>query len=334
MFKLAFPWLLLLLPLPLLIRWLMPSGKVQENAALKVPFFNAIQQMLGSATSLKGQAPLIHQLLLYSAWGLLIIALAGPQWLGAPVELPRSGRDIMLAVDLSGSMQIPDMSLNGKRVDRLTVVKQAASRFIKKREGDRVGLILFGTKAYLQTPLTFDRKTVAEMLDDASIGLAGEKTAIGDAIGLAIKRLSKASEKSRVLILLTDGGNNAGMVKPLEAAKMAAKQGIRIFTIGLGANRLVVPSIFGPRVISPTSDLDEKTLKEIAEISHGLFFRAENTTELNNVYKSIDKLVPVQSDKDSFRPIKPLYPWPLGLALLISLWFALRRVGLLKLDLT
>jgi Ca-activated chloride channel family protein len=234
----------------------------------------------------------------------------------------------MLALDLSGSMQTPDMELNGHYFDRLAVVKIAARKFIQARTGDRLGLILFGTQAYLQTPLTFDQKTVLEMLNDATIGLAGSQTAIGDAVGLALKQLGRAPGHSKVIILLTDGGNNAGTVSPLDAAAMAKKLGIKIYTIGIGAKRLVVQGLFGPQVIHPTNELDEETLKKMAKITGGLFFRADSGEELKQVYAEINKLVPIVSAKNIFRPIKPLYPWSLGLALILSLLMALRKTNL------
>jgi len=163
------------------------------------------------------------------------------------------------------------------------------------------------------------------MLNDASIGLAGPQTAIGDAIGLAIKRLEKTPGKSKVLVLLTDGANNSGSVDPLDAASMAKQFGIKIYTIGIGANRLVVPGLFGPQVIHPTRSLDEKTLQEIAQTTGGLFFRATNSADLQRVYQKLNKIVPVISAKSIFRPIDPLYPWPLGLAVLLSFFIALKR---------
>lgn len=318
------PWLLLLIPVPLIIYWLLPAARHIGFSALKIPFFKNIAGFK-SHHSLNSKFSLFALLLGLLLWSLIVIAASGPQWLGKPVTLPQSGRDIILAVDLSGSMRIPDMELHGRAVNRLEVVKTAARKFIRARKGDRLGLILFGTRAYLQTPLTFDRKTVLQMLDDASIGLAGPQTAIGDALGLAIKRLKKAPGKSKVIILLTDGGNNSGVASPIQAAKVAKELGIKIYTIGIGANRLVVPGIFGPQVVHPTSALDEATLKQIAKLTNGIFFRAQSSQDLNRVYESINQIIPVVSAKNIFRPVKPLYPWPLGLALVLSCFIAARR---------
>ncbi len=328
MFDFAQPLILCLLPLPLLVMWLLPAAKNIQHAALKVPFFNALSNLSATTAFAKRRPSIFFAAIPFLIWVLLVIAAAGPQWLGKPLALPRSGRDIMLAVDISGSMQIPDMAFHGQRTDRLSIVKYAADNFIKQRTGDRLGLILFGSKAYLQTPLTFDRKTVEQMLNDASIGLAGTQTAIGDAIGLAIKRLSNTPQKSRVLILLTDGANNSGVVSPLSAAKVAAKAGIKIYTIGIGASQMIVPGVFGPMAVKTNNELDEKSLKQIAKITGGLFFRAQNGKDLERVYQRLDQLEPVTTDKNVFRPIMPLYPWPLASALILSMFMCLRILKL------
>ncbi len=319
MFNFAWPWLLLILPLPLLVRWLLPPFSTR-SAAIKIPFFNALRTTIGSSRWHFSNATNLGRLILASLiWILLVLAAAGPQWLGKPINLPRKGRNIMLAVDLSGSMATPDMTWHGKPATRLQVVKQVADRFIQQRVGDRLGLILFGTRAYLQTPLTFDRTTVQQMLNDATVGLAGPRTAIGDAVGLAIKRLQHYPNDSRVLILLTDGGNNSGHVLPIDAAKVAAKEHIRIYTVGLGAERMVVQGIFGPQVVNPSAGLDEKMLQAVAKITGGLYFRAKNPQDLAHVYHSLDQLEPIASGKATYRPITQLYPWPLGLAFLLVL---------------
>jgi Ca-activated chloride channel family protein len=224
----------------------------------------------------------------------------------------------MLAVDLSGSMRTPDMIIDGKSYTRIAVVKDVGSKFINQRSGDRVGLILFGSKPYLQTPLTFDRQTVKEMLNDATIGLAGEQTAIGDAIALAVKQLISYPSTSKALILLTDGGNNTGVFDPIDAAKLAQKEHIKIYTIGLGAKQLTIQTMFGPQVINPSSDLDIDSLRQIAQITGGQFFRAEDGNELQNIYTKINSLEPVKSDSATVRPKTLLYPWTLSLALLLS----------------
>ncbi len=328
MIHVAYPWIIVLLPLPWLIWRFMPRTTTQGAAALKIPFFNQLQQQL---QNLPQKQTLFfsrwRRYLLILMWLLLIVSGMGLQWQGAPLQLPRNGRDILLAIDLSGSMQTPDMKLHGKTESRLAIVKQVANQFIAKRVGDRIGLILFGTHAYLQTPLTFDRTTVRYMLNDASIGLAGIRTAIGDAIGLSIKRLLHYPKDSRALILMTDGGNNAGTIEPIKAAQMAAQAGIKIYTIGLGANRMVVNSPFGPQVINPSSDLDINLLKRIAKITGGEFFRANQGDTLEKVYQKINQLEPIKGDKVTLRPMTPLYPYPLSallclgfILLIVYLW--------------
>jgi Ca-activated chloride channel family protein len=325
MMQLEWPWALALLPLPLLLRYLLPAAEEARDAALRVPFLDDF-----AASQQTRQRPELKRWLLALAalaWLCLVLAASRPQWLGDPVDIPISGRDLMLAVDLSGSMQIEDFSINGQTVDRLSATKHVAERFIQQRQGDRLGLILFGRQAYLQTPLTFDRHTVNTLLQEAVIGLAGKETAIGDAIGLAIKRLRDRQKDSRVLILLTDGANTAGEVEPLKAAELAAEQGLKIYTIGIGADEMIRYSIFGTRRINPSADLDEKTLRAVAETTGGQYFRARNTEELNKIYRLLDELEPVQQDNRSFRPSSALFYWPLSLALLIAALITLLRLS-------
>ncbi|MGZ8159105.1 MAG: vWA domain-containing protein [Methylobacter sp.] len=325
MIHFEWPWLLAALPLPLLIRWLVPAKMPVEQAALKVPFLDDFSDGETRAVSQTRQWPL---LLAAIAWLLLVVACTRPQWLGEPIEQAVSGRDLMLAVDLSGSMEEQDFVINKRSVDRLTAAKMVATDFINRRVGDRIGLILFGTQAYLQTPLTFDRKTVMTLLNESVLGLAGDNTAIGDAIGLAVKRLKNEQANSRVLVLMTDGANTAGEVSPLKAAELAAANHLKIYTIGIGADEMIVRSFFGNRKINPSVDLDEKTLIKIAESTGGQYYRARNTDELNNIYMRLDELEPVEKDKQYFRPRSELYYWPLSLALALAAGIALSKVRL------
>jgi Ca-activated chloride channel family protein len=325
MIHFEWPWLLSLLPLPLLIRWLLPAHKPVEQAALKVPFLDDFSEGDARVISQTGRWPFLAAAV---AWILLIAACTRPQWLGEPIEQAVSGRDLMLAVDLSGSMEVQDFVINKQAVDRLTATKWVAGDFINRRVGDRIGLILFGTQAYLQTPLTFDRKTVMTLLDESAIGLAGDNTAIGDAIGLAVKRLKNQEVNSRVLILMTDGANTAGEVSPLKAAELAAENQLKIYTIGIGADEMLVRSFFGAQRVNPSQDLDEKTLTAIAEKTGGVYFRARNTDELNKIYQLLDQLEPVEKDKQYFRPRSELYYWPLAGALLLAAAIVLSRVRL------
>lgn len=317
----AWIWALAALPLPLLIAWLWPQANAQPQASLELPF-EEVMTLTGSVTR---QTPNKLRLLLASLiWILLVIAAARPQHVGEPTQLPLSGRDLMLAVDISGSMEIADMKIQKQTVTRLTAVKAVASEFIERRKGDRLGLILFGDQAYLQTPLTFDRETIKTQLQEAAIGLAGKRTAIGDAIGLAVKRLRQQAEDNRILILLTDGYNTAGEVAPLKAAELAHHEKVRIYTIGMGAEHIVVDTLFGKQRMANT-ELDETTLKFIASMTGGQYFRARNVNELQKIYASIDKIEPVSQDVQTFRPVDELYYWPLGSAVILSLLMVLFR---------
>ena len=325
MIHFEWPWLLVALPLPLIVRWLMPPDQPVQQAALKVPFLDDFSEDEAKSVSQRRRWPLSLSII---AWLLLVIASIRPQWLGEPIEQAVSGRDLMLAVDLSGSMEEQDFIINNRRVDRLTATKWVAGQFIERRVGDRLGLILFGTQAYLQTPLTFDRTTVLTLLNESALGLAGENTAIGDAIGLAVKRLKNQQADSRVLILLTDGANTAGEVLPIKAAELAAEHHLKIYTIGIGADEMVVRSFFGARKINPSVDLDEDTLTTIAEKTGGRYFRARNTEELEQIYHILDQLEPVEKDKQYFRPRSELFYWPLSFALLIVAVITIARLRL------
>jgi Ca-activated chloride channel family protein len=321
------PWVFVVLVLPLAARYLMRPAPAAEEAALRVPSVGPFA-LGGEVHTLSARGRRWPLWLAAAAWLLLVAAAARPVWLGPPIDLPVSGRDLLLAVDLSGSMGTRDYTLDGRRVNRLTAVKSIAGQFIQRRVGDRLGLILFGLKAYVQTPLTFDRKTVDTLLHESAIGLAGNQTAIGDAIGLAVKELRRYPHGNKVLILLTDGANDAGEVDPRQAAKLAAKEGLTIYTIGIGADAMTVSTLFGPQQVNPSQDLDEDTLRAIAKTTGGRYFRARDAAELNKIYGIIDKLQPVNREKQTFRPRRSLFFWPLGLALLLAVplaWMAGRR---------
>lgn len=317
MISFHWPWLFLLLPLPLLVRLLWRPAPALEEAALRVPDLGPFA--FGGAPQLAaGHGGRRLWWLALPAWLLLVAAAAQPVWYGRAVELPVSGRDLMLAVDLSGSMSTKDYMLHGEAVSRLTAIKSIAGDFIKRRVGDRIGLILFGSQAYVQAPLTFDRKTVDTLLQESAIGLAGNQTAIGDAIGLAVKELRRTPHGNKVLILLTDGANDAGEVDPLKAAKLAARDGMTIYTIGIGAKSIMVPSIFGMQRVNPSQDLDEDTLRAIAKATGGRYFRGSDSTKLSQIYSVIDQLQPIDRQQQTFRPQRSLFFWPLGLALLLA----------------
>lgn len=325
MFEWHWPWAFYLVPLPLILFWLLPIVKRQE-AALKVPNISLWKTNQGAshAYSQKSWPKWVIPSLL---WLCIITAMARPHILGDVVELPTSGRDLILAVDLSGSMNIEDMQSEGRPVNRLFTVKKVLNNFIRERKGDRLGLVLFGSQAYLQSPLTFDWQTIQTLMNEAQIGLAGKQTAIGDAIGLTIKRLQSNPEQSRVVILLTDGANTAGEVEPLKAAELAQQSKVKIYTIGLGADSMEVSSFFGTRQVNPSRDLDEGTLQKMADLTGGHYFRAKDSKELEQIYDLIDELEPTEKDPEIFRPQTNMYFWPLGAALILSFLLALQGIG-------
>jgi len=320
-FSIAWPWLLLLAPLPWLLRLLLPASRSGDLQALRVPWFSAVAG--GKAGWMRRPWLALVATLI---WLLLLLAASRPQWIGEIESLPVSGRDLLLAVDISGSMDTQDMILNRTAVNRLKVVKKVAGEFIKRRHGDRVGLILFGSRAYLQTPLTFDTETTATLLDESEIGLAGRETAIGDAIGLAVKRLRDDAASDRVLVLLTDGANTSGEVQPLQAAEFAARDGLTVYTVGVGADEMMVQDFFGSRVVNPSADLDEETLRTIAEQTGGRYFRARDAKGLEKIYEILDELEPVESDVEIIRPIDELFHWPMGIAWVLALLAALYSI--------
>lgn len=316
MFQFEWPLVLLALPLPVLIYYLLPTRSQYRQAALRVPALDDFR--LGTAAPAEIRPRRWRQLLSLLAWVLLVLASSRPQWLGETVATPLSGRDLMMAVDLSGSMRTADFKIEGDQVNRLQATKRVASKFIERRRGDRLGLILFGSQAYLQAPLTFDSKTVNRLLREAAIRLAGERTAIGDAIGLALKRLDLESDNSRVLILMTDGANTAGEVTPIKAAQLAAERDLKIYTIGIGADEQIETTWFGLRRVNPSTQLDEKTLREIARVSGGAYFRARDSEELEKIYRLLDELEPMPRDRQNLRAVEELFVWPLALALLLA----------------
>ena len=302
MMHFEWPLVFALLPLPWLLRLLLPRAANTNEAALLVPYLHDFQ--IASNTNSISKKFNRWPLLIYTLlWLCLLSATARPQWIGDAIELPVSGRDLMMAIDLSGSMGRP-FNHNFRSVTKLQATKAVAGDFIEKRVGDRIGLILFGDQAFLQSPLTFDRTTVRIFLSESFVNLAGQATAIGDAIGLAVKRFSESNDDDRVLILLTDGANNTGEIKPRKAAELAAKKGMKIYTIGVG-NRT-------------NRDLNEDTLRAVADATGGRYFRAHNIEELQQIYQMLDQLEPVEKESHSYRPIWSLFYWPLSAALFFA----------------
>jgi Ca-activated chloride channel family protein len=316
MLQIEWPLVLLLIPLPFLVYYALPAKKTARESALRVPFIEdfKLSQQPGQW---RIRLPWLKWLSLL-AWCLAVFAASRPQWIGEAVNISISGRDLMMAVDLSDSMRTADFEINGQTVDRLSAAKSVATVFIENRRGDRLGLILFGSKAYLQAPLTFDTKTINQLLLESAIGLAGERTAIGDAIGLTLKRLEDSPQASQVLILMTDGANTAGEVTPIKAAQLAAQRGLKIYTIGIGADEMEVRTLFGTRKTNPSAQLDEKALRGIAELTGGRYFRARDIEELAEIYGLLDELEPLDKERQSFRPVNALFYWPLAMALLIA----------------
>ena len=311
---LALPWVLVLLPLPWLLRKILSPAPQTGMQALKVPWYQAISASKGGSM----RRPVLA-VAAGIVWLSLLVAAARPQWVGEIESFPVTGRDLLLAVDISASMDTQDMIPGNQPGNRLSMVKKVAGEFIQRRRGDRVGLVLFGSRAYLQTPLTFDTETTAILLEESEIGLAGRETAIGDAIGLAVKRLREDAASDRVLILLTDGANTSGEVQPLQATEFAAREGLTIYTVGVGADEMMVQDFFGSRMVNPSADLDEDTLTAIAERTGGAYFRARDAVALARIYDRLDELEPVESDEEIVRPVDELFHWPLGFGFLLGL---------------
>lgn len=317
MFEFAWPWVFVILPLPILVWWLLPPYRARQ-VSVQVPFFDRLAAATGQtpqqgAVVLRRRA--FQMIVAILSWILLVAALARPQWVGDPITHEISARDLILAIDLSGSMdQIDFREANGQMLTRLDGVKHVIKDFIARRQGDRIALILFGTKAYVQVPFTQDLQTAEQLLEQTQVGMAGQQTAIGDTIGLAIKTLEKSTATQKLLILLTDGNDTASRVPPEHAADIARQKGLVIYTIGVGD-----PASSGENRV----DLD--TLRTVADTTGGQFFRAEDGAQLQSIYADIDRLAPAKLQTLSWRPKLPLFQWPLGAAVILSLasWLAL-----------
>ncbi len=312
---LMWPWWIVLLPLPWLVRQLLPPAP--QDAPLMAPtVFDTAQQAARKDKQTRKVARHPIPLWAWLLWGLIVLAAMRPVWYLTPTPFLQQGKDIMLAVDLSGSMEKRDMRLRGQVVDRLSVVKAVVQDFIQSRDKDRLGLVVFGSRAFVISPLTYDLNTVKTQLQEAQIGMAGDNTAIGDAIGLTIKHLQHAGKRKGVLILLTDGANTDGVVEPLEAARQAQKFGLKIYTIAIGRSN----------GLGSGYDYDEETLKRIAQLTGGRFFLARNPEQLAEIYDEINRLERTPHAVHSYRAHTELFIWPLGLALIISLLVTARRV--------
>jgi len=316
MWQLDYPWLLLLMPLPWLAYRYLPAYN-EARSAVRVPFFAAMSRAVGEAPGVVGSRRNHWQLLLnLLVWALILLAAARPVFVEKPLERQQPVRDLMLAIDLSQSMETEDFSnASGEKINRLAAVKDVVQGFIDKRKDDRLGLIVFGSGAYPQAPLTLDHASLSLLLADTGIGMAGPNTAIGDAIGLSLKLLDQAHEQEKVLILLTDGNDTSSAITPDHAAQMAASKGVIIHTIGIGD-----PSASGEAKVNLPA------LEQIARSTGGQFFRAEDRNALNQVYDTLDRLTPHQVKTLSHQPQRELFYWPLAAALLI---LALYHLGAL-----
>jgi len=317
MFEFAWPWFFLLLPLPLLAWWLLPPYRVRQ-ASVQVPFFERLAVATGQ-TPQRGAVVLerraTQMIVAVAIWILLVSALARPQWVGDPVTREVSARDLILAVDISGSMDQRDFKTkDGATLTRLDGVKRVIRDFIARRKGDRVALILFGTKAYVQVPFTQDLETAELLLDQTAVGTAGQQTAIGDTIGLAIKTFAASTAKQKLLILLTDGNDTASRVPPEHAADIARQNVVAVYTIGVGD-----PAASGENRVNLG------VLQSVASTTGGHFFRAEDGAQLEAIYADIDRLAPAKLQTVSWRPKLQLFQWPVGAAVVLGLllWLGL-----------
>jgi Ca-activated chloride channel family protein len=311
MISLGFAWALLLLPLPLLVWWLVPPHR-EQVPALRFPFFRRIVDTAGSEPG-PGAVILsrsrLQMLAAITAWCLLVLALARPERVGEPIEITRAARDVVLAIDISGSMDARDFATpDGQPQQRLAAVRDVVQSFVAGREGDRMALIVFGSKAYVQAPLTEDLGTITELLDRTEVGMAGPHTALGDAIGLAIRTFEASDIDQRLLILLSDGTDTASRMSPVNAAEIAAGEDVEIYTIGVGD-----PDATGE------DRVDLATLQDVAARTGGEFFFASDEAALTEVYARIDELAPREVETLSYRPRQSLAWIPLALAALVGL---------------
>lgn len=318
MLSLAYPWILLLILAPVLLQWKKPAAHAVDAPVFPVGHW--LSDLPGVTRQGNG-VPRWQTLILLLTWVLLVLALARPQHVGEQVQMPVTGRDLMLVVDISPSMEEQDMVIQGRSINRLQAVKKVLNEFIARRKGDRLGLILFGTEPYVQAPLTFDLPTLETLLQESGIGMAGRATAIGDAVGLATKRLRDRPQQQRVVVLLTDGANTAGEITPDKATEIAAATGVRLYTIGIGAESMIQRGLLGSRRVNPSRDLDENLLTRMAQQTGGEYFRARSLSELESIYKTIDQLEPIELDGKFYRPITDLFFWPAGIA--VALWLSL-----------
>ncbi|MGF1643491.1 MAG: VWA domain-containing protein [Thiotrichales bacterium] len=335
MLNFAMPWLALLLPLPLLARWLWrarhdnATAEAATRATLKHPAVAHLESAFASAAARPTRVDRWREILLWLIWLSLVLALMNPQWLAAHTETRTSGYDLMLAIDGSRSMEALDFSSGERQVTRMAVVKGVVDRFVQARVGDRIGLILFGDLAYVLAPLTSDTEAVRYLLGNAQTRMAGDGTAIGDAIALAVKKLRDRPEGSRVLILLTDGENTSGVLPPDTAIELARRFKVRVYAIGVGSTGLV-PFIENGQLTQQRMEIDEALLQRIAAATDGAYFRATDEQALNEIYRHIDSLQRSEVESRTLWIPTTLYRWPLGFGLLLLAWLGAHPDGNLR----
>jgi Ca-activated chloride channel homolog len=308
-YRLEYPWLLALLPLPLLAYWLLPSYK-EEQDSLRLSFFSYISSAIGVTPQPGAVVPKtnwLQKILAPICWSLIILALMRPQRVEPPIQKIQPGRDVMLALDISQSMETPDFrTSDGKRMRRVDAVKQVVTDFIRRRKSDRIGLIVFGQAAYPVTPFTLDHDACIKILSQTDAGMAGPQTMIGDAIGLAIKQFDSSDAKQRVLILLTDGNDTGSRMPPRKAAEIASQRGITIHVVGIGD-----PHATGE------DKVDYAALSDIAKATGGQLFHGQNRTELEKAYATLDAITPQNFKTLSYQPRTELFMFPLGAAVVL-----------------
>ena len=321
MISLYYPEALLLIVLPFVIYFLLPPIKSSLSGALRVPFIDDLEKIrnksrnsaiFGAKEKLKISLKFLY---LFAIWVALVVALARPQYLGEPHRLKNQNRDIMLVVDISPSMQ-EAISISNNRIDRLTAVKYVISDFIEKRKNDRIGLILFGTRAYLQSPLTYDKNAIKNILQNTDAGMAGSSTSIGDALGVALKNLKDYEHNTnKVIVLLSDGISNDGYLSMTKAIELAEKEKIKVYTIGIQGKDSFMSSIFRGH----NSNIDEKSLNELSKKTNAKYFKATDFSSLENIYNEIDKLEPQNTEENVIQETEDLFYIPVLLALILSI---------------
>ncbi|MBK1645040.1 VWA domain-containing protein [Thiocapsa imhoffii] len=337
MFEFHWPWAALLLPLPLLLHWLWPergdaADRTQtlegQQVTLRHPQLSTLEAAFSVRRPRLRLGGWLYRLLLALLWIALVLTLMRPQWLMPYTEISTPGYDLMIAVDASHSMEALDFTVEGRPVNRMSVVRGVMGRFIDGRNGDRVGLVVFGTQAFVLAPLSLDRLAVRQLLDGIVPSIAGPATALGDAIALGAARLRERPEGSRILIVIADGDNNAGHFSPLESADLARQLGVRVYVIGVGSTEARIP-ILEEGVVRYRDDLtmDEGTLQEIAERTGGAYFRATDTRALETISARIDQLEKTEAETRTAYLPQPLYRWPLGVALIALLALGLFPAG-------